>query len=302
LAIVSAITFMSPSVQAQGVTPPPGGNAYFGSGANSTFNPQELLQNVKPVQAPAPAPVGNPGLVPPPLFGGAGNDPLLPAAEPPAKNWTGGAEFGINGATGNSDIFNMRLGWNARRKTRDNLLDTDFLYTFTRTDDVVTQQQAIFNARDEVLFAGTPWSVFGATNVEYDELRAYQFRIGGYAGVGYVIVDDARMNWRVRAGAGAVYEVGRGNLPNRWVPEAVLGSDFTYTLSERQSFVTVVDYYPRIDQWGQFRVRARAAYQILIDPENNLMLRLGVQDRYDSNPGNARRNDLNYFVSLGFSF
>ena len=33
-----------------------------------------------------------------------------------------------------------------------------------------------------------------------------------------------------------------------------------------------------------------------------MVLRLGVQDRYDSNPGPARRNDLNYFVTLLFRF
>ena len=288
---IAFITAYSGILFAKTVTPPAGGANYFGASPDANFDPNAMLKTV---------PSGPPAAAPPALFGGAGSDPLLPAA--PKSPWTGGAEFGFNGATGNSDLFNARFGINARRKTAQNLIDTDFLYTYTTTNGVTTQQQALFNGRDEILFAGTPWSVFGSTNMEYDELRNYRYRVGLYAGAGYVINESDRFNWRVRGGAGTVYEIGRNGAPDRFVPEAVFGTDFTMKLDDRQSFVTIVDFYPRINDWSQFRVRARAAYQILIDPSNNIMLRLGVQERYDSNPGSAKPNDLNYFASLGISF
>ena len=50
------------------------------------------------------------------------------------------------------------------------------------------------------------------------------------------------------------------------------------------------------------RVRARAGYEITLDPDHGMVLRLGVQDRYDSSPGPAKRNDVNYFVTLLFKF
>jgi hypothetical protein len=31
-------------------------------------------------------------------------------------------------------------------------------------------------------------------------------------------------------------------------------------------------------------------------------MRLGIQERYDSDPGNAKRNDLNYFATMGIKF
>ena len=40
---------------------------------------------------------------------------------------------------------------------------------------------------------------------------------------------------------------------------ALLGTDYTWRIDDRQSLVGTVDYYPRLDNWGQFRVRARAA-------------------------------------------
>ncbi len=49
-------------------------------------------------------------------------------------------------------------------------------------------------------------------------------------------------------------------------------------------------------------MRARAAYEYILDPEMGMILRLGAQDRYDSNPGNAKRNDLTYFATWGLKF
>jgi putative salt-induced outer membrane protein YdiY len=228
---------------------------------------------------------------------------LFPPADAP-KIWSGGGEIGTNGASGNTDLFAFRAGLNAKRKTTDNLLVADFLYTYANLNSVLTQNQALFNARDEILFAGTPWSLFASTNIEYDELRAYRIRVGIYGGVGYQVIDNDTTNWRLRAGAGAVREIaGYARGPaSRWVPELVFGTDYSYKFDDRQSFEFTLDYYPRVDDFSRFRLRARAAYQIILDKENGIALRLGAQDRYDSDPGPARRNDLTYFATLGFKF
>jgi putative salt-induced outer membrane protein YdiY len=241
-----------------------------------------------------------PAAPPPPAIP---NDGLFPA-EPPPKVWSGGGEIGTNGATGNSELFAVRAGLHAQRKTADNLFVSDFLYTYARQNSLLTQNQALLNARDEILLAGTPWSLFAATNTEYDELRAYRFRVGVYGGVGYQVIDTDVTNWRVRAGAGAVREIAgySGGPADRWVPELVFGTDYGYKFDDRQSFEATVDYYPRVNDFSQFRVRARVAYQVIVDKDNGIVLRLGAQDRYDSNPGPAKKNDLTYFATLGFAF
>lgn len=261
--------FLPPSI----LKPPPPPN----------FDPPKALLDVAP---------------PPPttIVDGGG---LLPS-ERPVKLWSGGGEVGLNGADGNSKLFNLRAGFNARRRADDNLLLADLLYTYAEQNDRVTQNQALFNARDEILFPGSPWSLFASTNVEYDDLKAYDFLVGVYGGAGYQLTRTDVIDWRVRAGAGAVRQVGGPN--DRWRPELVFGTDFRYKIDDRQSIVSNLDYYPRADDFGQYRVRARAAYQILLDKSSCTTLRLGVQDRYDSNPGPAKKNDLNYYATLGFSF
>jgi hypothetical protein len=117
------------------------------------------------------------------------------------------------------------------------------------------------------------------------------------------VVDDKDLTLRLRAGAGAVREIGRAGVPSRWVPELVFGYDFRYAWNDRSSFVSTLDYYPRVDDFAQYRVRARAAYEYVLDPETGMILRLGAQDRYDSNPGpGVKRNDLTYFATWGMKF
>lgn len=275
-------------VHAQHIRRPPAANQFLGTPLNENFGPNSAFAGLPPAPPPPPKPQPQPV------------DGLMP--DPP-RIWTGSAELGINGAYGNSDVFNMRTSWHAERKTTTNLFVSDFLYVYTLQDKTTEQQQALFNVRDEILFADSPWSSFVANQIEYDELRAYRFRVGVYAGCGLLVKDRKDMNFRIRAGAGAQREMGkRDGPPTQWVPEAVMGYDFRYRMDDRNGLVSVLDYFPRIDDWGQFRVRARLAYEFIISPENGAVLRMGVQERYDSNPGNGSRNDINYFTTLGFRF
>lgn len=269
-------------VQAQ-LPPPVGGAGVFGAAQDQAFKSDAIF--------PAPA-------APSPVLEGG----LFPEETVPAKKiWKGSVEAGLNGASGNTDLFNLRLGLNADRSVERNLFHTDFLYTLGNQQNQTIQNVAILNARDEILFAGSPWTLFGSTNIEYDELRSYRFRIGIYAGAGYIVVNDDITLFKLRAGAGAVREI--GGPADRWVPEMVFGYDLKHKFSDRQSIVSTLDYYPRIDNFAQFRVRARAAYEIVVDPTTGTAIRLGMQSRYDSDPGPGfKRNDLNYFATFARSF
>jgi hypothetical protein len=277
----------------QAQTIPPPAKDFFGASPNQPFNEKALFPNAPPGPAPPP-PELPPTLIP---------DGSLPPPPPP-KLWYGGFEVGLNGSQGNADVLSLRVGANADRKTPGNLFHVDLLYTTTRQDGVVNQNQALLNARDEILFPNSPWSVFAATQVEYDEFRAYDFRAGAYAGLSRPWVKTDRTLFKTRFGAGAVREIStaRGGPPDRWVPEGLLGFDFNHRFTDRQAFVSTVDVYPNLSQLGQYRVRARAGYEIVVDPKHGMVLRLGVQDRYDSSPGRSHRNDLNYFATLLFKF
>lgn len=282
---------------------------YFGPSVSQPFSEKSLFPTPLKLDAPPPAPPTTQppaGLLPPPDAGPPVviPDGSLPVGAKPNRRWRGGFEFGVNGADGNSDILSVRLGSNFDAKVERNAFHLDFLYTLTRQDGTTSQNQAILNLRDEILFPGSPWSVFSALQVEYDEFRSYDLRAGTYAGLSYRWLKTDTTMLKTRLGAGAVREMDTGNdgPPDRWVPEAVIGGDFNHRFNDRQGFVSGLDVFPNLSQLGQFRVRARAGYEIVIDPERGIVLRLGVQDRYDSSPGPAKRNDLNYFATLLYRF
>ncbi|MFO0799514.1 MAG: DUF481 domain-containing protein [Gemmataceae bacterium] len=281
---------------------------YFGPSLNQQFGEKSLFPNQLKLDVPPPGPPATQppaGLLPPPDAGPPVviPDGSLPTAPPPRK-WRGGFEFGLNGADGNSDILSLRLGTVFDAKVERNALHVDALYTLSRQDGSTKQNQAILNVRDEILFPGSPWSVFSAVQVEYDEFRSYDLRAGAYAGFSYRWLKTDTTLFKTRLGAGAVREIDTGNdgPPDRWVPEAVIGGDFNHRLNDRQSFLSGLDVFPNLSQLGQYRVRARAGYEIVLSPEHGMVLRLGVQDRYDTSPGTAKRNDVNYFTTLLFRF
>lgn len=275
------------------VGPPPGSGGFFGAAPGQKFDEKAVFDKPPAILAPPPAPP-KPVVIP---------DGSLPPPPPP-KVWTGGFEFGLNGSQGDANVLNIKLGTFADRKTDTNRFHYDFLYTLNTQDNDTKQNQALLNARDEILFPGSPWSLFSAVQVEYDEFRAYDVRAGVYAGIGYTWIDDGTTLFKTRAGAGAVREMStrRTGPSDRWVPEAVFGFDFNRKFTDRQGFVSSLDFFPSLSQIGQYRVRARAAYEIVLDPSHGMVLRLGVQERYDSHPGTGRRNALNYFATLMFKF
>lgn len=227
--------------------------------------------------------------------------PGATAVKPPPPLWTGSLEMGLSGSDGNTDVLKLRVGGLAKRQTDSNIFTADLLYGLVQTQGKTTENKALFNVRDECLFKDSPWAVFLSGQLEYDEFRAYDYRIASHTGVAYQVVKNEATNLRTRLGAGFSREV--GGPSGRWIPEGLAGFDLYQKVTDRQQFVGSVDFYPDLGRWGRYRVRARAAYEFLLEPEWGLILRFGIQDRYDSDPGpKAMRNDIDYFATMLFKF
>lgn len=223
-----------------------------------------------------------------------------PEPKKDAPPWSGGFEFGVNGNEGNSDVLKLRLGTFAKRHTANNIFTTDLVYGLARQSGKTYENKALWNARDEVFLRGGPWGLFGAGQIEYDEFRAYELRFAGHTGFAYQFLREENVSLRGRIGAGASRELGGPH--NKWVPEGLVGFDVDWKVTSRQRFIATVDYYPDLGRPNRYRVRGRAAYEVLLDEKGCLTLRLGIQDRFDSDPGPAKRNDLDYFTTLVFKF
>ena len=210
--------------------------------------------------------------------------------------WDKSIELGFNGSAGTSESTSIRAGGYIKRKTDRNKIDLQLLYNQTSSQGTQTQNNAQFDWRHDMLFTDSPWTIFNSVSVFYDEFQAFDLRFAINGGVGYQFIDNEVTNWIGRFGAGTSREY--GGPDDRWVPEGVFGSDFTHHLSERQKFYAKVDYYPDWVNFSNYRLVTDVGWELVIDAEMNLSLKVSAIDRYDSTPNGADPNSLNYAVLL----
>ncbi|MFM9994967.1 MAG: YdiY family protein [Phycisphaerales bacterium] len=260
----------------------------------AVFVAAPVLAQDQPVAAP-PAPAGEvqPGDPPP--------APPPPRERPWSEGWGGSIDLGITGADGNTQNFNFRGAVGANRKSDFNDTKLSFTYSFKTDDGTDTENRAVFDARNDWLFTESKWRVFALGALEFDEFKDYDARLSLFGGVGYELVKNERTLLIGRAGLGASREF--GGTDDKWTPEALLGVDFERQIAANQKFFFTADLYPSLDNYPDYRAVAKAGYEIMLDEASKMLLKLGLEDRYDSTPGlGFRRNDLTYFITLGWAF
>jgi putative salt-induced outer membrane protein YdiY len=214
--------------------------------------------------------------------------------------WHGSVELGLSGTSGNSETFNVRLGAKAKRDTPRAVHTYELTYLDKSADSRQTAHSALIDGRSEWPFPDTPWSFFIHGLGEYDEFKAFDFRASGDTGLGYQFIKNDATDLKGRFGGSASHEF--GGPDDDVVPELVFGAEWKHCFSPRQNVSVQVDYFPNVTAFTDFRMNGRASWEVVVAPEWGLSLKTSVIDRYDSTPGDAKSNDLDYSLLLLWSF
>lgn len=231
-----------------------------------------------------------------------------PAPPPPPdedgeifKHWKGGIDLGLNGSEGNTESLNFRVAVGAKRTTKRQETTFSSVYSRKSQDSEVTGNRWDTALRNDWNLGESNWIVWAQGRVEYDDFQDWNWRVQLSAGLGYKFINSDTTKLLGRFGLGATKEFGGSR--NEWIPEGVLGVDFTHQFDERQSIFFTVEYYPSLSDFPDYRLLARAGYQIVIDPKSGAVLKIGAENRYDSAVGGGKKkNDLDYFMTLGWTF
>lgn len=211
--------------------------------------------------------------------------------------WNTGIELGLNGSAGSNESLSFRTGGYIKRKSKISKLDTSLYYNRTTNGGITTQNNAQFDGRHDLLFGDcVPWTVFGSSDVFYDQFQAFDLQVSANMGIGYRFVDDDELTFIVRTGAGTSREF--GGPDNLWVPESLFGFEYSQQLSAIQRFYGKLDYYPEWDEVGEYRYLADVGWEIEISRPSNLSLKISATDRFDSTPNGADAHLVNYSVLL----
>jgi len=214
--------------------------------------------------------------------------------------WEGNFEMGLDGSSGNSNTFNIRLGAEAKRKTKRHRLSLDLDYHKNTNDSIETANRLYFEGRYERLSQRTPWTWFLQQTTDYDEFQPWDVRVVASTGLGYRFLDDEITTLTTRFGGGFSQDV--GGPDQDCVPEMNYGIEYEHQMTKRQKIGASVEYFPKVTCFDDFRLVSKADWEVLLDEEMNLSLKVSAIDRYNQpNPG-GKLNDVDYSIVLLWSF
>ena len=216
------------------------------------------------------------------------------------KPWSGSFELGLDGSGGNSNTFNIRFGFDVKRKTDKHILTLDLDYHKNTNDSVETANRLYFDWRYERPHKATLWTWFVQGTTTYDEFQPWDVRVTESTGMGYHIVKSESATLEARMGGGSSREI--GGPEKHFIPELHFGLDAERKFSKRQKVKASVEYFPDVTEFGEFRLVSKADWEVLLDEEKKLSLKLSASDRFKRpNPG-GKLNDVDYSLVLLWKF
>lgn len=216
------------------------------------------------------------------------------------KSWDGSVELGLNGTEGNTETFNLRTGAKVRRESEQTIQKIELLYLDKSNQGVRTALSALLDGRQEWKLRDERYTYFVHGLMEYDEFKAFDVRLSADTGLSRKLISTDAQRLSGRLGASASREV--GGPDDEWIPELLIGTEYDYKIDDRQKITFEATYYPDITDFENFRLNSKASWEMVINPDWGLSLKLSAIDRYDSTPSGAAPNDLDYSFLLLWNF
>jgi hypothetical protein len=232
----------------------------------------------------------------------------LPTAVKPArpKRWKGeakvGADFIFN--ANNQQIYYGRFKLSYERPYASNPKKFfrnifDYSVDYGRTEGVTSANQ--MNGSDKTDFdLRKRWYVYNLGGAGYDKIRKIDLHYEEGPGLGYHLL--TLTNFVLDVEAGANYQVqDRSDNTSSEKFFYRLAELVTWKLHKRLTLTEKAEYFPQVEDVGQFRARLEAnlSYGIWA----NLSLNVSLLDLYDTQPAHdVPRNDLQVRSSIGITF
>jgi putative salt-induced outer membrane protein YdiY len=233
-------------------------------------------------------------------------DPVAPAAlqdaaEPPPKEWKSSFTLAAGASAGNTDSQNLAVILKSVRETPSDVTTLDAGYTYGAQDGDRSSNKATGGIRHDWLLPDSPWFLFAQGRADYDEFQSWEYRLSAHGGAGYELIKSEKFDLTARFGAGVNKEF--NSLDEDLKPEALLGLDMRWQITEKQSLVAGSTLYPDLGDLSESRLVSFADWKVLVDEESNMNLYVGIQDEYYSRTDEGiRHNDFRVVAGVQFEF
>lgn len=231
-------------------------------------------------------------------------------AEPPkpsllrliVSDWKGEVKFGFEFGSGNNDRTRFSGGFNINKQYwghRTQIYSEYFIATDNRGE---SENRLVSRFTQDWSTGGSKWSgVFLRVLGDADRFRDYDYRLNISTGANYQAYKDDETGVLFRVGGSARREFGARD--EDIVPEGAFYINADHRISDTQRVDFALDYLPEIERPERYRLNTRANWNIDINPEAGLGLRLSINNRYDSRvTGSRERNDFDFIAYLIWNF
>ncbi|MEL7484001.1 MAG: DUF481 domain-containing protein [Planctomycetota bacterium] len=218
------------------------------------------------------------------------------------SDWKGELKFGFELSSGNNDRTRFRGGFNINKSYWGHKTQLQTEYIIANNNRGESENRLVSRLVQNWSTGGEKWSgVFLRVDGDADRFQDYDYRLNLSSGANYQAFKDDETDILFRLGGSARREF---NSPNDdIVPEGAFFLNATHRISDTQRVRLQVDYLPEIEQPSRYRINTRANWDIDINPEAGLGLRLAINNRYDARPSRRpERNDFDMSVFLIWNF
>ena len=214
------------------------------------------------------------------------------------RGWSRRIDLGINGKEGNSVTTNVTAGIAFAYEDDWTRWKLNGRYFYDREDDGDSDNNARLDVSRDWLFPESRWFVRLGGVYQFDRFEAWQHRLTLAGGPGLHLIRGEAHTLDAMLGPAFTREFGETQVSKA---EGVLGVDYTWAISEKQSFSVNNSFFIETrPSAGPFRNFTRARWSLALLDRPKLSLNLGVDNEYESRPEEGDEpNDLTYFVSLG---
>lgn len=267
---------------------------------------------------------------------GAPQPEPLKGSEPSPEEelWSGRAELGLNGQSGNKERFDVRAGIDLNRKTEPWRLNLTLKGQYAETDSTRSANEVMGGARVEVDISERTYT-FGKVDLEQDEFEDLELRATVTTGLGHYFVKRDKLELKGWLGAGYEHErfekdpepvpddlptpttpqealrqilliTGQDNPVVTTSDEVVAEAGYSYHQDFRNNFKFKhgITYYPTVERPADlFRLSADTSVEFPVGSSPDWTVRAGMRNEYDSAPQeDIDKLDTTYYLNLGYNW
>ncbi len=235
----------------------------------------------------------------------AGEEPLNPGLKIGSltflEGWERRFELGFNGAEGNTRNFNIRAALSGFYEDAETRWFADAVYSRQSSNRETTEASFYTAITRDWLLPGKRHFYFMTGRYDWDQFQDWDHRASGAAGIGYNFIKEEDFELLGRAGLGGNRTW--GGEDDSFTPEGLLGVEMRWNITEGQVLAFSHTYYPDLEDVDESRNLTKAEWRIRLSTVENLSLKLGAENEYQSAPGgDAKHNDFRYYGALVLDF